>query len=56
MLKNKGSSCGRASVFPKESSKNNSLRAEGNVTGEAGKCSQEQKEEMPTRDFFSVKI
>lgn len=56
MLKNKGSSCGRGSVFPKESSKNNSLRAEGNVTGEAGKCSREQKEEMPTRDFFSVKI
>ena len=36
MLKNKGSSCGRGSVFPKESSKNNSLRAKGNVTGEAG--------------------
>lgn len=37
MLKNKGFSYGRGSIFTKESSQNNSLRAEENVTGEAGK-------------------
>ena len=56
MLSNKGSSCGKGSVFPKESSKNNSLRVEGNISGEGGKQGQEQQEEMPTRGSFRVRV